>query len=51
MKEETTLGFHWIKGKYHKTTQKNKQSSYVFLYLRKTQVTLGIFSTSGFAIF
>ncbi|XP_030939086.1 uncharacterized protein LOC115963960 [Quercus lobata] len=27
VKEGTTLGFHWIKDKYHKTTQKNKQSS------------------------
>ena len=23
-KEGTTLGFHWINDKYHKTTQKNK---------------------------
>lgn len=43
VKEETTLGFYWIKDKYHKTTQKNKQSSYVFLSLRKTQITFGIF--------
>ena len=51
VKEGTTLGFHWIKDKYHKTIQKNQQSSYVFLSLRKTRVTLGIFSISDFAIF
>ena len=51
VKEETTLGFYWIKDKYHKTIQKNQQSSYVFFSLRKTRVTLGIFSISDFAIF
>ena len=43
VKEGTTLGFHWIKDKYHKTIQKNQQSSYVFLSLRKTQITFEIF--------